>query len=62
MLRNTYVVGSNAYYNIIDPGIIDTSATKLEPKIQIIGSDASFGLIDPSIQKNLENLNIIIFI
>ena len=54
MLRNTYVVGSNAYYNIIDPGIIDTSATKLEPKIQIIGSDASFGLIDPSIQKNLE--------
>ena len=49
MLRNTYVVGSNAYYNIIDPGIIDTSATKLEPKIQIIGSDASFGLIDPSI-------------
>ena len=54
MLRNTYVVGSSAYYNIIDPGIIDTSATKLEPKIQIIGSDASFGLIDPSIQKNLE--------
>ena len=54
MLRNTYVVGSNAYYNIIDPGIIDTSATKLEPKIQIIGSDASFGLIDSSIQKNLE--------
>lgn len=54
MLRNTYVVGSNAYYNIIDPGIIDTSATKLEPKIQIIGSDASFGLIDPSIQKNIE--------
>ena len=54
MLRNTYVVGSNAYYNIIDPGIIDTSATKLEPKIQIIGNDASFGLVDPSIQKNLE--------
>ena len=54
MLRNTYVVGSSAYYNIIDSGIIDTSATKLEPKIQIIGSDASFGLIDPSIQKNLE--------
>ena len=54
MLRNTYVVGSNAYYNIIDPGIIDTSATKLEPKIQIIGSDASFGLIDSSIQKNIE--------
>ena len=54
MLRNTYVVGSNAYYNIIDPGIIDTSATKLEPKIQIIGSDASFGLVDASIQENLE--------
>ena len=54
MLRNTYVVGSSAYYNIIDSGIIDTSATKLEPKIQIIGSDASFGLIDSSIQKNIE--------
>ena len=54
MLKNTYVVGSNAYYNIIDPGIIDTSATKLEPKIQIIGSDASFGLVDASIQENLE--------
>ena len=54
MLKNTYVVGSNAYYNIINPGIIDTSATKLEPKIQIIGSDASFGLVDASIQENLE--------
>lgn len=54
MLKNTYVVGSNAYYNIIDPGIIDTSTTKLEPKIQIIGSDASFGLVDASIYENLE--------
>ena len=53
MLRNTYVVGSNAYYNIIDPGIIDTPATKLEPKIQVIGSDSSFILVDPSIQKNI---------
>ena len=53
MLRNTYVVGSNAYYNIIDPGIIDTPATKLEPKIQVIGSDASFILVDPSIQENI---------
>jgi len=32
MLRNTYVVGSNAYYNIIDPGIIDTSAAVLKPQ------------------------------
>ena len=53
MLRNTYVIGSNAYYNIIDPGIIDTPATKLEPKIQVIGSDASFILVDPSIQENI---------
>ena len=53
MLKNTYVVGSNAYYNIIDPGTIDTPATKLEPKIQVIGSDASFILVDPSIQENI---------
>ena len=54
MLRNTYVVGSNAYYNIIDPGIIDTSAAELKPQKQIFGNESNYKLVDPSIQKNIE--------
>ena len=56
MLHNTYVVGSDAYYNIVDPGIIDTSTAQLDPNIKITGDDASFILIDPCINMNLDKI------
>ena len=56
MLHNTYVIGTDAYYNIVDPGIIDTSAAQLNPNIKITGNDASFALIDPCINMNLDKI------